>query len=134
MTFIITIMKKVIKVCCLDTIRIYLVLMLKWNSPPVTDIDDQGLPQSAMVYQGLIISLVTIRTAQYFLSMCFNYIQTSEHLKFGMILPVFMHFEPLDILLSILLRVIYCFTWWLFCYMKWHLASFSETMLHVVVF
>lgn len=78
----------------------------------MTDIDDQGLPQSAMVYQGLIISLVTIRTAQYFLSMCFNYmyIQTSEHLKFGMILPVFMHFEPLDILLSILLRVIYCFT------------------------
>lgn len=72
----------------------------------MTDIDDQGLPQSAMVYQGLI-SLVTIRTAQYFLSMCFNYIQTSEHLKFGMILPVFMHFEPLDILLSILLRVIY---------------------------
>lgn len=42
--------------------------------------------------------------------MCFNYIQTSEHLKFDMILPVFMHFEPLDILLSILLRVIYCFT------------------------
>lgn len=65
--------------------------MLKWNSPPVTDIDDQGLPQSAMVYQGLIISLVTIRTAQYFLSMCFNYIQTSEHLKFGMILPVLIH-------------------------------------------
>lgn len=78
----------------------------------MTDIDDHGLPQSAMVYQGLIISLVTIRTAQYFLSMCFNYryIQTSEHLKFGMILPVFMHFEPLDILLGILLRVIYCFT------------------------
>lgn len=76
----------------------------------MTDIDDQGLPQSAMVYQGLIISLVTIRTAQYFLSMCFNYIQTSEHLKFGMILPVFMHFEPLDILLGILLHVIYCFT------------------------
>lgn len=42
--------------------------------------------------------------------MCFNYIQTSEHLKFGMILPIFMQFEPLDILLGILLRVIYCFT------------------------
>lgn len=76
----------------------------------MTDIDDQGLPQSAMVYQGLIITLVTIRTAQYFLSLCFNYIQTSEHLKFGMILPIFMQFEPLDILLGILLRVIYCFT------------------------
>lgn len=62
LTFIITIMKKLIKVCRHATKRIYLVLMLKWNSPPMTDIDDQGLPQSAVVYQGMTISLVTIET------------------------------------------------------------------------
>lgn len=62
LTFVITIMKKLIKVCRHATKRIYLVLMLKWNSPPMTDIDDQGLPQSAVVYQGMTISLVTIET------------------------------------------------------------------------
>lgn len=62
LTFIITIMKKLIKVCRHATKRIYLVLMLKWNSPPMTDIDDQGLPQSAVVHQGMTISLVTIET------------------------------------------------------------------------
>lgn len=62
LTFVITIMKKLIKVCRHATKRIYLVLMLKWNSPPMTDIDDQGLPQSAVVHQGMTISLVTIET------------------------------------------------------------------------
>lgn len=62
LTFVITIMKKLIKVCRHATKRIYLVLMLKWNSPPITDIDDQGLPQSAVVHQGMTISLVTIET------------------------------------------------------------------------
>lgn len=62
LTFVITIMKKLIKVCRHATKRIYLVLMLKWNSPPMTDIDDQGLPQAAVVHQGMTISLVTIET------------------------------------------------------------------------